>query len=140
MTAAITTPNCTLYAASLARPVSGWFVLSVTFDKSDAASMHRMLHNAMASEFGAAGRKIALPLTDLEDGSWLLRFVSRQTPPLVNREGLGLIVEPAAGSVLRVDAELQPTRSHVGIIPIMQRVIVLQFVSAAVTSNRGVLG
>jgi hypothetical protein len=140
MAAAITTPNCTLYAASLARPVSGWSVLSVTFDECGAASMHRMLHNAMASEFGAVGRKTALPLTDLEDGSYLLRFVPRQTPPLVNREGRRIIVEPPIGSVLRIDAEIRPMRSHVGIIPIMQRVIVLQFVSAAVTSNRGVLG
>lgn len=125
----ITTPDCTLYAASLARPVSGWFVLSVTFDANGANSMRNMLRDTMASEFGAIGRKTALPLIDLEGGRWLLRFVSRQPPHLVNREGLGLIVQPAAGSFLRIDAELRPMKSHVGIVPIMQRVIVLKFAS-----------
>jgi hypothetical protein len=131
MAAAITTPNCTLYAASLARPVSGWFMLSVTFDESGANPMRKMLHNAMAQQFGSVARRAPPPLTDLQDGRWLLRFVSRQTPPLVNRDGFGLIVQPGAGSVLRVDAELRPMRSHVGIMPIMRRIIIVKFAAHA---------
>ena len=115
-------------------------MLSMTFEESGATVMHKILRDTLVSEFGAVGRKAALPLTDLEDGRWLLRFVSRQTPPLVNTEGLELIVRPARGSIIRVEAQLQPMRSHVGIIPIMERIVVLQFVSAADTSNRGVLG
>jgi len=79
-------------------------------------------------------------LTDLQDDRWLLRFVARQTPPLVNSQGLELIVRPASGSILRVEAQLQPMRSQVGIIPIMQRIVVLQFVSEPPTSKRGTLG
>ncbi len=129
MAAAITTPECILYGAGLVRNIVGWFALSVTFDKSGAVPMRMLLHDALASEFGAAGRRAVPPLTDLEDGRWLLRFVSRQPPCLVSREGLELIVRPASGSVLRVDAELQPMRSHPGIIPVMQRVIVLHVAS-----------
>ena len=138
--AAITTPQCLLYAASLARPVGGFFVLSVTFDQNTTGTMHGLLRTTLEAKYGAVGRHAALPLADLEDGRWLLRFVARQAPPLVNLEGRELIVQPAADSVLRIDAELQPMKSHVGIIPIMQRVIVLQFVSPAVISSRGTLG
>jgi len=115
-------------------------MLAATFNESDAASMHRMLREKMVSEFGKIGRKATLPMTDLEDGRWLLRFVSRQPPRLVNSEGLELIVRPASGSVLRVDAELRPMRSHVAIMPIMRRIVVLQFRSEAAASNRGMLG
>jgi hypothetical protein len=140
MAAAIITPPGFLFAASLARHVGGFFVLSMTFEESGATVMHTIFRDTLVSEFGAVGRKAALPLTDLEDGSWLMRFVARQTPPLVNTEGLELIVRPAPGSILRVEAQLQPMRSQVGIIPIMQRVVVLQFVSEPPTSNRGTLG
>ena len=98
--------------------------------------MREMLRRTLEEEYGAIGRRAMLPLTDLQDGRWLLRFVAKPAPPLVNQEGLELIVQPAVGSVVRIDAELQPTRSHVGIIPIMRRVIVRQFVPTAVTSNR----
>jgi hypothetical protein len=122
------------------RAFLGWFMLSVTFEGSGATVMHKILRDTMVLEFGAVGRKAALPLIDLKDGRWLLRFVARQTPPLVNTEGLELIVRPAPGSILRVEAQLQPMRSHVGMIPIMQRIVALQFVSEPHTSNRGMLG
>lgn len=134
--AAVITPDCILYAASLARPIAGWFLLSVTFCQAGATFIRKMLRDAMVLEFGAIGKKAALPLTDLGDGRWLLRFVSRERPPLVSPEGLELIVQPASGSVLRVHIEPRPMRSHVGIIPIMQRVVVLQFIA----SNRGTPG
>jgi hypothetical protein len=140
MAAAIITPPCSLFASSLVRPVWGFFVLAVTFDKDIVGAMREMLRRTLEEEYGAIGRRAMLPLTDLQDGRWLLRFVARQTPPLVNTEGLELIVRPAPGSILRVEAQLQPMRSHVGIMPIMQRIVVLQFVSEPPTSNRGMLG
>ncbi len=138
--AAITTPPCSLFAASLARPVWGFFVLAVTFDKNAVGGMREMLRSTLEAEYGSIGRRAVLPLTDLEDGRWLIRFVSMQAPRVVNSQGLQVIVQPAVGSVLRVEAELQPMRSHVGIIPVMQRIVVLQFVSEPPTSNRGTLG
>jgi hypothetical protein len=138
--AAITTPPCSLFAASLARPVWGFFVLAVTFDKNTVGGMREMLRSTLEQEYGAIGRRAALPLTDLGDGHWLLRFVSKQAPRVVNSREQQVIVQPAVGSVLRVDAELQPMRSHAGIIPVTQRIVVLQFVSEGSTSNRGMLG
>ena len=140
MAAAITTPRCVLYAASLVWPVAGWFLMSATFDQTDASSVTKLLLNAMTSEFGATGRRAALPLTDLEDGRWLLRFASRRRPRILNAEGLELIVQPSAGSMIRVETRLQPMRSCVGIIPIMEQIVVLQLEPAAAASNRGMVG
>jgi hypothetical protein len=125
-----------LHSARLAQPVGGWFVLSVTFGEWGAAEMRAMLRGKMMAYFGAVGQRAALPLTNLEDGKWLIRFVSRRAPAVVNSEGLELIVQPAAGSVLRVDAELRQMRSHVGVIPIMTRITVVQFMP----QKRGMLG
>jgi hypothetical protein len=138
--AAITTPHCSLFAASLARPVHGFFVLSATFDQNTVGAIRENLRSALEAEFGAPGRRAVLPLTNLEDGRWLVRFVSKQAPRVVDPQGLQVIVQPAAGSILRIDARLQPMRSHVGVIPVMQRIVVLQFVSEPPTSNRGTLG
>jgi hypothetical protein len=138
--AAITTPPCSLFAASLARPVWGFFVLAVTFDKNTVGGMREMLRSTLEQEYGAIGRRAALPLTDLGDGHWLMRFVSGHTPAVCNADGQALIVQPSPGSVLSVEAQLQPMRSHVGIMPVMQRIVVLQFLSEPPASNRGTLG
>jgi hypothetical protein len=69
-----------------------------------------------------------------------MRFVSQHTPTVCNEQGLALIVQPPPGSILRVEAQLQPMRSHVGVIPVMQRIVVLRFVLEGSTSNRGTLG
>jgi hypothetical protein len=133
--AAITTPPCSLFAASLARPVQGFCVLAATFDQNSVDAMREVLRNTLEAEYGAIGRRATLPLTDLGDGRWLLRFVSKQAPRVVNSQGLQLIVQPAAGSILRIEATLQPMRSHVGLIPVMQRIVVLQFMSEPPASN-----
>ena len=138
--AAITTPPCSLFAARLARPVWGFFVLAVTFNKNTAGMMRELLQSTLEQEYGAIGRRAAVPLTDLEDGRWLTRFVSMQAPRVDNPQGLQVIVQPAVGSVLSIEAQLQPMRSHVGIMPVMQRIVVLQFLSEPPTSNRGTLG
>jgi hypothetical protein len=127
--AGITTPPCALFAASLARPVSGLFMPAVTFDKNTGGAMRESLRSTLETEYGAIGRRAALPLTHLGDDRWLLRFVSKQAPRVVNSQEPQVIVQPAVGSVLRVGAELQPMRSHAGIIPVMQRIVVLQFMS-----------
>jgi hypothetical protein len=137
---AVTTPPCSLFAASLARPVGGFFVLSVTFDQNTVGIMRENLRRALDAEYRAIGRRAVLPLTGLEDGRWLIRFVSKQAPCVVDSQGLQLIVQPATGSVLRIEAQLQPMHSHVGIIPVMQRIVVLQFVSEPPTTKRGTPG
>lgn len=138
--AAINTPACSLFAASLARPVWGFFVLAVTFDQNTVGAVREILRSTLEAEYGALGRRAALPLTDLGDGRWLMRFVSKHTPTVCNEQGLALIVQPPPGSILRVEAQLQTMRSHVGVIPVMQRIVVLQFTSEPPMSNRGTLG
>jgi hypothetical protein len=138
--AAITTPPCSLFAASLARPVWGFFVLAVTFDKNTVGRMREMLRSSLEREYGAIGRRAALPLTDLADGRWLTRFVSMQAPRVDDSQGMQVIVQPAAGSILSIEGELQPMLSHMGVIPVMRRVVVLQFLSERPRSNKGTLG
>lgn len=138
--AGITTPLCALFAASLIRPVQGFFVLAVTFDQNTIGAMREMLRSAVTAEYGADGRRAVLPLTDLEDGRWLLRFVSKQAPRVVNLHEHELIVQPAAGSILCIEAQLQPLRSYIGIMPVMQRVVVHQFVPEPPMSNTGAVG
>ena len=138
--AAITTPPCSLFAASLARPVWGFFVLAVTFDKNTVGGIREMLRSSLEQEYGAIGRRAALPLTDLGDGRWLTRFVSMQAPRVDDSQGMQVIVQPAAGSILSIEGELQPMFSHMGVIPVMRRVVVLQFLSERPRSNKGTLG
>ena len=129
--AAITTPPCLLYAASLDRRVGGLFVLSVTFDQSTVGIMQVLLRTTLEADYGVIGRRAMLPLTDLEDGRWLIRFVAKERPSVVDLADRRVIVEAGIGSVLRVDADLRPARSYVGIIPIMRRIIVVDFVPGA---------
>ena len=138
--AAITTPPCSLFAASLARSVWGFFVLAVTFDKNTVGGIREMLRSSLEQEYGAIGRRAALPLTDLGDGRWLTRFVSMQAPRVDDSQGMQVIVQPAAGSILSIEGELQPMFSHMGVIPVMRRVVVLQFLSERPRSNKGTLG
>ena len=138
--AGITTPPCSLFAASLIRPVQGFFMLSVTFDQNAVGSIREMLRITMVAEYGSVGRRAALPLADLNDGRWLLRFVSKQAPYVVNPQEQQVIVRPAAGSILCIEAQLQPLRSYVGIMPVMQRIVVHQFVPEPRMSNRGTEG
>jgi hypothetical protein len=139
--AAIITPPCAFFAASLVRPVQGLFVLAVTFDQNTVGAMRQLLRSTLEAEYGAFGRQAALPLTDIAGGRWLIRFVSKEAPRVVNSQGLQVIVQPAAGSILSIEAQLQPMRSHVGVIPVMQRIVVLQFVSQPPTAlNRGTVG
>ncbi len=127
--AAITTPQCRLFAASLAQPVQGFFLLSATLDQSAVGSVQDLLRTALEAEYGAIGRRAPLPLTDLEDGRWLIRFVAKERPSILDMVGRRIIVEPAIGSALRIDADLRPTRSFVGLMPIMRRIIVVEFTS-----------
>jgi hypothetical protein len=128
---AITTPPCLLHAASLARPVLGFFALSATFDQSSIDIVQRSFRTTLEAEYGIIGRRAMLPLTDLQDGRWLIRFVAKERPCVVDLEGRRLIVEPAVGSILRIETDLRPMRSSVGLMPIMRRVIVVEFVPPA---------
>ena len=134
--AAVITPNCTLHAASLVRPISGWFLLSVTFCQDDTSIMGAILRQGMTLAYGNRGKKAALPMTDLGDDRSLIRFVSNEPPRVVSGEDLELMVQPAPGSILKVETEIRPMRSAVSIIPIMLRIIVFQFVP----QKRGGLG
>jgi hypothetical protein len=125
--AAIITPLCLLYAASLAQPVQGFFVLSVTFDRSTVGTMRALLRTTLKAEHGIIGRRATVRLTDLEDGRWLIRFLAKERPQVVDVKGQRVIVEPPVGSVLRIDADLRPMRSCVGVMPIMRRIIVIDF-------------
>lgn len=106
-------------------------MLAATFDGQEVTTMSDLLRQAFVDAFGRAGRHAALPIANLDDGRWALRFVSRQAPRLVNPTGQRLIVEPGRGSVLQIFADLRPMISSLGIIPIMQQIRVLEFIAAA---------
>jgi hypothetical protein len=129
--ASIITPPCALFAARLITPVLGWFVLSAAFDDQAAAIMADHMRRHLIESFGRNGRTGSLPMTDLGDGRWLVRFVARQVPQVVNIDGRRLIVEPSECSVIQVVFELRPMTSGVGIIPIMQQVRILKLVEPA---------
>ena len=128
--AEIITPPCELFAARLARPVGGWYVLAVRFDRQTASKMGELLRLKLVEAYGRDGRHAALPMTDLGDDCRLLRFVSRQSPRLVDLAGQRLIVEPGKGSILQIVGELRPMVSCVGFIPIMRQIRVREFVEA----------
>lgn len=127
---AVTTPPCSWFAASLIRPVSGWFVLSTTFEALAASEMAKLLRLELANAFGRDGRHAVLPIADLRDGRFLVRFVAKRRPRLIDVDERRLIVEPGRGSIVQVDCELRPMVSGVGIIPTMQQVRILQLVES----------
>jgi len=139
--AAIITPPGVLFAASLTRPVLGWFVLSVTYSGEAVSAMSDLLRRTLLEAFNQNGQYAPLPMTDLGDGRWVMRFVSRQVPSVVNADGWRLIVEPAPGSLIQVVSELRPMVSGVGIIPTMQQIKILNLAErAAENQNSGTSG
>ncbi|MGD0109120.1 MAG: hypothetical protein ABSC06_34560 [Rhodopila sp.] len=125
---AVTTPPCSWFAASLIRPVSGWFVLSTTFEPHGAYEVANLMRRELVNAFGRDGRHAPLPMTNLGDGCFLVRFVAKQRPRLSDIGGRRLIVEPPRGSVVQVVSELRPLISDVGVIPMMQQIRLLKLV------------
>lgn len=107
-------------------------MLSTTFHGEAATTMTNLLRRVLTDAFGRAGRHAMLPIINLGDGRWALRFVSKQAPRLVDAVGRRLIVEPGKGSILQIVGELRPMVSSAGLIPIMRQVRVLEFIDAQV--------
>jgi hypothetical protein len=139
--AAIITPPCTMLAGCLSTPVCGWFVLSAAFDVSAAAIMAGHMRQYLIRSYGRNGRTGPLPMIGLGDGRWVIRFVARQVPQIVNADGLRLIVEPTRGSLVQIIADFHAMVAGVGLIPIMQEVRVVRLAeTAARNQNSGVAG